>query len=46
LRLLERRFGPVPQDARDRIAAADADTLLAWGERILDAKVSEDIWGV
>jgi hypothetical protein len=37
LRLLERRFGPVPDWARDRIAAADTETLEEWGVRVLDA---------
>lgn len=44
-RLLERRFGTLPDSARQRIAAADADTLLIWGERVLDAKSLEDVWG-
>ena len=33
LRLLERRFGPLPDWARDRIAAADTAALEAWGLR-------------
>ena len=37
-RLLERRFGPLPAAVRQRIAAADADVLLVYGERVLDAK--------
>lgn len=44
-RLLERRFGTLPDSARQRIAAADADTLLIWGERVLDANSLEDVWG-
>lgn len=44
LRLLERRFGNVPEDTQQRIRKADAETLLLWGERILDAKTLEDIW--
>jgi hypothetical protein len=27
-----------------RIAAADAETLLVWGERLLDAKTPDDLW--
>jgi predicted transposase/invertase (TIGR01784 family) len=38
LRLLEFRFGPVPDAYRERIDQADADTLLAWGERIVTAQ--------
>lgn len=45
LRLLERRFGPLSEPVRQRVAGADAETLLAWGERLLDARRLEDIWG-
>jgi hypothetical protein len=37
LRLLERRFGPLPDWAKDRIAGADTVTLEEWGLRVLDA---------
>ena len=40
LRQLTRRFGPLPESVRE----ADADTLLAWGERLLDARTVEDLW--
>ena len=36
-RLLERRFGPLPATARDRIAAAGPGELDAWLDRVLDA---------
>jgi predicted transposase YdaD len=42
LRQLERGFGPVSLPARQRIA--DADALLVYGERVLDAKNLEDIF--
>lgn len=45
LRQLERKFGPLPEPARQRLADADADTLLAWGERLLDAGTLDDVWG-
>jgi len=45
LRQLERKFHPLPESARQRLAAADAKTLLAWGERVLDANSLDDIWG-
>lgn len=45
LRLMERRFGPPSEATRKRIASADAETLLVWAERILDAKTLEDVWG-
>ncbi|MGH8474399.1 MAG: DUF4351 domain-containing protein [Methylococcales bacterium] len=44
LRLLERRFGALPEAVRQRVAAADAETLLIWGERLLDARTLEEIW--
>jgi predicted transposase YdaD len=37
LRLLERRFGPLPDEVRDRVVTADRATLEAWGVRVLDA---------
>jgi len=46
LRLLERRFGPLPAATRQRIAAADADTLLLFGERVLDAQSLEDVFAI
>lgn len=36
-RQLERRFGPLPSWAIDRIRSADRATVEAWGERVLDA---------
>ena len=47
LRLLERKFPPLPESARQRVAAADADaeTLLVWGERLLDANSLDEVWG-
>ena len=37
LSLLRLKFGDVPEPVRAKIAAADADTLLRWSERILTA---------
>ena len=45
LRLLDRKFHPLPESARQRIAAADAETLLVWGERVLDASSLDEVWG-
>ncbi|MCI0670874.1 MAG: Rpn family recombination-promoting nuclease/putative transposase, partial [Myxococcaceae bacterium] len=42
-RLLASRFGPLPDEARARLAAADADTLEAWAERILVAPSLDDV---
>jgi len=45
LRQLARKFGPEAAEAhRPRIEAADAETLLVWSERILDAATPEDIF--
>jgi hypothetical protein len=43
LRQIERRFGPPGESVRARIAAADADTLLLWSERILTAESLEAV---
>jgi hypothetical protein len=43
LRQLERRFGALPDWARDRIAIADTATLEEWGLRVLDAGSLEDV---
>jgi hypothetical protein len=42
-RLLERRFGALPDWARDRIAAADTAALEDWSLRLLDASSLEDV---
>jgi hypothetical protein len=44
LRFLERRFGPVDQVTRDRIAAADADLLLEWIDRFSAAESLADVF--
>ena len=45
LRQLTRKFGPAAAEAhRPRIESTDAETLLAWSERILDAATPEDIF--
>jgi len=44
LRILERRFGPLPINVKHRIASTDAETLLIYGERVLDAKSLDDIF--
>ena len=43
LRQLERRFGVLPDWARDRIAAADTAALEDFGLRVLDAGSLEDV---
>ncbi|MCX7109901.1 MAG: DUF2887 domain-containing protein [Proteobacteria bacterium] len=45
LRILERRFGPLPINVKHRIASTDAETLLIYGERVLDAQSLDEIFG-
>ena len=44
LRLLEKRFGPLDQVTRDRIADADADLLLEWIDRFSTAESVADVF--
>ena len=43
-RQLTRRFGPLPQVALERLAAADAQTLGLWAERLLDAPSLDEVF--
>jgi hypothetical protein len=43
LRLLERRFGDLPDAVCRRVEAADPQTLLAWSERILTAQSIDEV---
>jgi hypothetical protein len=43
LRLLERKFGTLPSEAQQRIREADAETLLAWSERVLTADSLDEV---
>ena len=46
LRQLARKFGPAAAEAhRPRIEAGDAETLLTWSERILEARTPEEVFG-
>ena len=45
LRQMERKFCPLPESARQRIDSADAETLLVWAERLLDANSLDEVWG-
>jgi hypothetical protein len=44
LRLMERRFGPLPTWARDRVAAADTAMMEEWGLRLLEATSLEEVF--
>jgi predicted transposase/invertase (TIGR01784 family) len=43
-RLLQRRFGELPFIYTQQIASANTETLLEWGEKVLDAKTLEEIF--
>jgi hypothetical protein len=43
-RLLERRFGTLPDWARDRVQAADTPAIKEWALRLLEAASLEDIF--
>ena len=43
LRQLSIRFGTLPTEIRQKIETADAETLLQWSERILDAESLDDV---
>lgn len=44
VRLVERKFTRLPSKYRTRMEAADAQTLLRWGERILTAQTIEEVF--
>jgi hypothetical protein len=43
LRQLERRFGVLPDGARDRVLTADIVTIEEWALRVLDAATLEEV---
>ncbi|MBP2299845.1 hypothetical protein [Azospirillum picis] len=43
LRLVERRFGPLPAHARDRIASADPRMVEEWLDRVLEAASLDEL---
>lgn len=43
LHLAERRWGRLSDDQRNRILAADEQTLLVWLDRLLDARTLDDL---
>ncbi len=44
-RLLTLKFGALDETARARLAAADSETLLIWGDRVLTATSLAEIFG-
>ncbi len=45
LRILERRFGPLADATLQRVRAADAETLLVWGDRVITAATLDEVFG-
>jgi hypothetical protein len=45
LRLLTRKFGPVPDAARGRVDGASLEQLDLWSERVLDAATMNEVFG-
>jgi predicted transposase YdaD len=43
LRLLEKRFGSVPDPVKSQLKQADMDTLLVWSERVLTCTTLDDV---
>ncbi len=44
LQLLETKFGALTAEQRQRVEAADAETLLEWSRRVLTAQSLDDVW--
>lgn len=44
IRLLQRRFGPLPQSRREQIAPASVEQLDQWTDRLLDAASCDDVF--
>jgi Putative transposase, YhgA-like/Domain of unknown function (DUF4351) len=44
MRLLELKFGPLKPEDQAQIDGADAERLLAWGERVLTARSIEEVF--
>jgi hypothetical protein len=44
-RLLQRRFGPLPEWAEQRLDVAESPTITGWTVRFLDARTLEDVFG-
>jgi Domain of unknown function (DUF4351) len=44
VRLLTRRFGTVPDRARERVATASLEQLRIWSEQVLDAETSDQVF--
>jgi hypothetical protein len=43
-RLLEKRFGSLPEWVSEKLGNAKEDELMAWGERCLSARTLNDVF--
>lgn len=43
-RMLEMKFGPLDDESRARLDAADYERLIAWTDRMLDAHAIQDVF--
>jgi hypothetical protein len=43
-RLLEMKFGPLDDESRARLDTADYERLIAWTDRMLDARSLQDVF--
>ena len=46
IRLVEKRFGPLPTDIRERVLSADATSIEAWLDRLMDVPSLEMLFRV
>jgi hypothetical protein len=44
LRQMERKFGQVSEEVKQKIEEADSGTLLEWGEKIISASTIDDVF--
>ena len=44
LEQLAQKFGTVSKEIQDRVSEADAETVLRWAKRLLDAERAEDLF--
>lgn len=44
LRMLPRRFGPLPNEIFERVYKADLDTIETWADHVSEAESLEDVF--
>ncbi len=45
VRLMEKKFGPIPDEFAERIGRADEEQLVLWAERVLTAETPGEVFG-